>query len=94
MMTGTDPGLLDGVLSELDGPEDAEHPDVALSHETGWTLSAFPRGLLVFQNVESDDEPRNLQRVPRSEVRRLWLALAEGRLDVVEPQPWQPGYGG
>lgn len=29
-----------------------EHFDIALKHETEWCLSAFPSGLLVWENVE------------------------------------------
>ena len=43
--------IIDPVLAELDTPIDEEHPDVAFSHETEWTLSAFPSGLLVWENV-------------------------------------------
>jgi hypothetical protein len=85
--------LIDSVLAELDGPDDPEHPDVALSHESGWTLSAFTTGLLVWENVEDGDDPRHLPSVDRSEVRTLWAALAEGDLAKVEAQPWQSGYG-
>jgi hypothetical protein len=84
---------IDAVLAELDEPVDEEHPDVSLSHETEWALSAFPSGLLVWENVEEDDEPRHLTGVDRSLVRSLWLALAKGDLATVEAQPWRPGYG-
>lgn len=36
------------LLDELD-TADAEHPDVAVSHESGWTLSAFRGGRLVWE---------------------------------------------
>ena len=36
------------LVSQLD-LEDAEHPDVAVSHDSGWTLSAFPDGLVVWE---------------------------------------------
>lgn len=81
------------MLAELDGPEDDEHPDVALTHESEWCLSAFPGGLLVWENVEEDDEPRHMRNVARADVRRLWLALAAGDLETIEAEPWLPGYG-
>lgn len=93
MFEDAEESVIDAVLVELDGTIDEEHPDVALSHETGWTLSAFPSGLLGWENVEEDDEPRHLTGINRPLVRRLWSALAEGDLATVEAQPWRPGYG-
>ncbi len=45
----TNPNLdiIDSVLAELDGDLDIEHPDVSLKHDSEWTLSAFPNGLLI-----------------------------------------------
>src|SRR5262245_51203859 len=90
-----DPSMaaVDPVLAELDGPPDDEHPDVALSHESGWTLSAFASGLVVSENVEADDPPRRLTEVRREQVRELWLALAVGDFEAIEQQPWQPAGG-
>lgn len=42
---------LRAVLAELDANDD-EHPDVALTHESDWCLSAFPSGLLIWENLE------------------------------------------
>jgi hypothetical protein len=41
------------LLQSLD-IDDKEHPDVALTHESGWCLSAFPSGLLVWENDETN----------------------------------------
>ena len=71
--------------------EDKEHPDIALTHETGWCLSAFPSGLLVWENEEAD-APRHMKGVPREHVFVLWLKLAQGDIAAVEAEPWQPGY--
>jgi hypothetical protein len=79
------------LLDELD-TADAEHPDVALSHESGWTLSAFSSSRLVWENIEGDEEPRHRDNVPRHEVVRLFDALASGNMPEVEAQPWTPGY--
>jgi hypothetical protein len=35
---------LDALIRELDAAEDDEHPDVAVQHESGWSLSAFSSG--------------------------------------------------
>jgi hypothetical protein len=71
--------------------EGKEHPDIALTHETGWCLSAFPSGLLVWENEEAD-APRHMKGVPREHVFVLWLKLAQGDIAAVEAEPWQPGY--
>lgn len=88
------PEGIDAVLAELDGPVDDEHPDVSPSHDSERCLSAFPSGLLVWENVEEDDEPRHMTGVRRDDVRRLWSALAIGDLATIDAEDWQPGYGG
>ena len=79
------------VLSELDA-EDIEHPEVSLTHESEWSLGAYPVGLLTWENVEADDEPRHMNNVTRDRVLELWAKLAEGRIAEVESEPWLPGY--
>ena len=93
MVRDADETVMEAVLSELDGPEDDEHLDVSLSHESGWTLSAYRNGVVVWENVEEGDQPRHLMGVPRSELMRLWMALASGRFDLVDAEPWLLGYG-
>ena len=46
----------DRIFAELDEPLDDEHPNVSIEHESGWGLSAFQSGLLVWENVEDDGE--------------------------------------
>jgi hypothetical protein len=86
-------GRLREVLAELEY-DDPEHPDVSLTHESGWSLSASGSGLLVWENVETDAPPRHMRDVPRERVLQLWLRLARGWIDEIEREPWQPGYGG
>lgn len=64
-----------------------------LEHETGWLLGAHPSGILVWENVESNDPPRHRRDVPVVEVRRLFGLLAEGDISTIEGLDWQPGYG-
>jgi hypothetical protein len=81
------------ILNELDA-EDQEHPDCWLTHhESGWSLSAFEGGLVVFENAESDTDPRHLLDVPRAKALEMWQTLANGDLTTVENEPWRPGYG-
>lgn len=93
MFTNPPRSVVTQVLTELDQIDDPEHPDVALAHESGWTLSAFPEGLLIWENVESDNEPEHMAGASRAKTEELWLALAAGDLATVEREPWQPGYG-
>jgi hypothetical protein len=93
MISDPSPDVIASVLAELDGPQDDEHPDVALSHESGWTLSAFPSGLVIFENVEGDDAPRHLAGMSRKTVHELWSALMAEDFAALEQQPWRPGHG-
>jgi len=81
------------LLQSLD-VEDNELPDVALKHESEWCLSAYPGGLLVWENAEFDEgTARHMKCVSRERVLALWLALARGDLAAIEAEPWLPGYG-
>lgn len=84
--------LIEAVLRELDGPIDQEHTDVSATHHSGWCLTAFPSGLLVWEDLD-EDAPRHMRAVSRPGVRSLWLALAAGNLATIESQAWAPGYG-
>lgn len=76
-------------LSEADG----EHTDVSVTHETEWCLSAFGSGLLVWENVAGEGEPKYMSSVPREKVLELWRKLADGNIAEIDQEPWQPGYG-
>ncbi len=93
MTVDPDEALVDGVLAELDTPLDPEHPDVALTHETGWSLSAFPSGLVVWENVEEGNAPGHRRSVERAELRQMWRLLAAGDVEAVKQRGWLPGYG-
>ena len=86
------PDLLERLLAELDSADD-EHPDVSIGDESGWTLSAFSSGLLVWENVEEDDEPQHMKAVPRSTMLQHFHTLLAGDLDRLHQLPWSPGYG-
>ncbi|MGH9151742.1 MAG: hypothetical protein ACRD03_04995 [Acidimicrobiales bacterium] len=79
------------MVEELASP-DVEHPDVAVTHDSGWTLSAFAGGRVVWENVEEGGEPRHRVRVEGPEVVRLFEALAVGDVAAVDAEAWQPGY--
>jgi len=84
--------VVDQVLTELDEPLDPEHPDVSIVHKSGWSLGAFPSGLLIWEHLD-ENQPKHMRSVSRAEIRRLWFALAAGDLDTVHSQPWNDGYG-
>lgn len=86
-------GSIRKVLAELDEPEDPEHPDVFISHSSGWCLSAFQSGLLVWENDEDEaGGPFHMRGVSRSVAEGLFRAVAGDDLDAVRGQPWLPGY--
>jgi hypothetical protein len=82
---------LPALLREL-AEADAEHTDVSVSDEAGWTLSVFRDGRVVWENVEEGGEPRHLRGVPEREVLDLLRALVRGDLDPIEQRAWEPGY--
>ncbi len=80
-------------LAELD-IEDIEHPDVALIHESGWCLSAYPSGLLIWENLAGDPgKPRHMRGVSRERVLELWQRLSRGELSTIESELWRAGNG-
>lgn len=75
------------------GVEDPEHPDVSLTHESGWCISAFPSGLIVFENVETGEGPWHMRSVPAARTLELWEALAAGKHLELLSLSWVAGYG-
>lgn len=72
---------------------DGEHTDVSLTHETEWCISAFKSGLVVWENVAGEGEPKHMKSVPKEVVLSLWALLANGSISEIDKQNWQPGYG-
>ena len=83
---------LESLVNELDHA-DGEHTDISVSDESGWTLSAFASGLLIWENVEEDDEPRHMRGLARTDVLQHFKTLVEGNVDALDALPWSPGYG-
>jgi hypothetical protein len=80
------------LLAELDADiEDAEHASVSVTHESEWCLSASKGGYVVFENLE-EGEPRHMIGVSAEKIIALWRVLADGDLEALEREPWQPGY--
>ncbi|MFJ9727368.1 hypothetical protein ACIRP3_31885 [Streptomyces sp. NPDC101209] len=84
-----DPETMRRVLDGLVQADD-EHPDVSLAHESGWSLSAFGDGLLVWENPDEDSmAPGEIRDVSREEVLRLFGLLAAGDIASAEALSWQ-----
>jgi hypothetical protein len=86
----SDPSLdgLRALLAELDEVADDEHPDVSICDESGWELSAFRDGTLIWGDVESGDDELELSDVPRDEMVRLFELVAIGRTEELRGLPW------
>lgn len=80
------------LLNELKhDPEDREHCSVSVTHESEWCLSAFGDGYVAWENLEVG-LPRHMNGVPEEKLLRLWEALSKGELELIESEPWLPGY--
>jgi hypothetical protein len=81
------PGWEHRLFAEL-ANSDGEHTDVSVLHESGWTLSAFAGGLVVWEDLgrlELGQLPVERRfRLAPEEVLAAWRDLAEGRLADVE----------
>lgn len=80
------------LYDELQG-EDPEHLDVLVSHDSGWTIVAYPNGLVILQDLSRMEEiaARHMSAVTKDRVVALWLMLASGNIEGVLREPWQPG---
>jgi hypothetical protein len=90
----SDPPLssLHDLLRELDDqPEDTEHGDVAVSHDSEWCISVSRGGHVVFEHLE-DGGARHMRDVPTEKIIELWSRLAGGNIASIESEPWRPGY--
>lgn len=87
----SDAEQLDRLLAELDGA-DEDHPDVAVTTDAGWSLSAFSSGWLLWENVEADNPAaRHLAKLTRREQLRFMRWLAEGDIASVDSTAWRNG---
>jgi hypothetical protein len=93
-MESSDESGIAELIAELDGPLDDEHPDISvLDGDSGWLLSAFQSGKMVWENVENDaGKPRHMVNVSRTEMARVMTLIATGNVDEVEALDWQAGY--
>lgn len=78
--------LLDSLVMD-----DDQNPDVSLTHESGWTLSVFDGGLVVWQNRDTGDDPVHMTNLSRQQVLSLWHNLARGETESLQAHAWQEG---
>jgi hypothetical protein len=89
----TEDPTVDQMRSALDELEtdDDEHPDTWLTHDSGWTLTAYQTGVLIWGNDEEKVGLRHLPEVPRARILELWQLLARGDIAAVEREGWLAG---
>lgn len=80
------------VIAELD-VQDPEHPDAALTHESGWTLIIYSGGSCVWDNLASDSSPQYLEGISRANALQLWIKLSLGHIQELQSMPWKDGNG-
>jgi hypothetical protein len=79
------------LVDELDAATE-EHPDVGVVHESGWAMTVYRRGRVVFEHLEDDSiRPRHLAGVPNERVVWLLERLSVGDLAFVESHEWRDG---
>jgi len=80
------------LLAELDeDPEDEEHGSVAVAHDSGWEIEVYYDGYVIFDN-DDEEQPRHMYDVPPEKIIAMWCLLADGNIEALEEEPWQPGY--
>jgi hypothetical protein len=86
---------LPSLLDQLD-PRDAEHAEVAVMDESGWSVAvtqADDAYRLVWEDVEaSTAAPVHMVGVGRERALEIMALVAKGRLDEVAGLEWRPGY--
>ncbi|MFI5806286.1 hypothetical protein [Streptomyces sp. NPDC051561] len=77
------------VVDGLADPEVA-NPEVSLTQESGWSLTAFAGGLLLWENVEDEAaEALTLDEIDKEEAARLFALLAAGEVEEIAALKWQ-----
>lgn len=68
----------------------APHPDAALMHATGWTLTYTAGGVLLWEHNRGRQPTRMRRDVSLDEAWGLWQTLARGEVERIEKEAWQP----
>src|SRR5438552_2700136 len=69
--------------------------NVAVIHDnSGWCMSAYRDGRLVFGSLRDRTSERHMIPVPKERVLELWKRLIAGDIDGLLSEPWKLGYMG
>ena len=88
------PQRMRDLVALLDEPEflDKEHPDLSLIHDaSGWSLTLFPSGNVVWENLDDEAGAATLTGVSRNRAYELWLMLSRGEIEQLKRQGWRAG---
>ena len=84
---------MQSLLSSV-GAANAEHPDVSLNTEEGWSLSYSKAKNIAFENVETGEGPWHMTNIQFDQALSLWLLLSSDHIEDVKSKPWVEGYAG
>ena len=77
------------LLAELDDdPNDSELADVAVIHDSDWSITIARDGEAALEHVEDVDLESRYMHVDRTEALTMLRSLAAGDLDTVFAAPW------
>ena len=79
------------LLDQLVDAED-EHPNVAVTHESGWSLGAYRHGYITFEHLDGEGGPFHMRNVSRERTIELMELVARGEVQVVLEHDWKSGY--
>lgn len=80
------------LLLELDDADDAEHPDLSVTHSSGWVLTYTQTRNLLIEHLDRPDPrgPLILRKVSHEQALLIFMRLAASNLDGVLREDWQP----
>lgn len=91
-VTSPDDAAMSLLLSSLAAP-DPEHPNVSLTHESGWCASVFGSGLVILENAETGEGLWHMRLPSPQHALDLSRLLSDGQIAAIQLYPWVPGYG-
>lgn len=84
---------MEQLVASLGWDGDQDHPEVALYHLSGWCIAVYPSGVAILKLRGSNNDPWHMRCTSQEQVLKLWMLLAEGKLDELGAAGWLPGYG-
>lgn len=81
--------LIAELCDEPTGRPDAEHSEIAVSHPSGWSVTAPVDGAIALRMASDFAEPqRYLFGLPTAELENLLLLVAKGDIETALRLPW------